>query len=136
MAKIKGTNIIFLNEKEQVLLQLRDDNPAIPYPNMWALPGGHIDAGESPFECIVREAKEELGIELHEAALFVAAERAYGTEYTYWAKASFRLDQIRLSEGQKVQWFTYEQIQAMHLIYEDNAILDDFFRERPFDVVR
>jgi len=33
--KRKGTSIIFVNDKKQILLLLRDDKPDIPYPNMW-----------------------------------------------------------------------------------------------------
>jgi len=34
--KRKGTSIIFVNDKKQILLLLRDDMPGIPYPtNMW-----------------------------------------------------------------------------------------------------
>ncbi|GMQ79629.1 MAG: hypothetical protein BMS9Abin03_055 [Thermodesulfobacteriota bacterium] len=43
--KRKGTSIIFVNDKKQVLLLLRDDKPGIPYPNMWDVPGGHVDEG-------------------------------------------------------------------------------------------
>jgi len=131
--RIDGTNIIFLDEQNAILLQLRDDNPNIPYPNRWAIPGGHISKGETPLECILREVKEELGVELNEAALFVAAERSYGREHTYWAKAHFRLADITLSEGQGVQWFTYDEIKNMQLIYEDNLIVDEFFQQRPFE---
>ena len=31
--------------------------------NYYALPGGHVDAGETPFTCIGRELFEELGVE-------------------------------------------------------------------------
>lgn len=33
------------------------------YPNLWDLPGGHIEGDESPEEALRREAQEELGIE-------------------------------------------------------------------------
>ena len=131
--RIDGTNIIFLNEQNAILLQLRDNKPNIPYPNMWAIPGGHIGKGETPLECILREVKEELGVELNEAALFVAAERFYGREHTYWARANFRLEDITLTEGQGVQWFTYDETKNMKLIYEDNLIVDEFFQQRPFE---
>ncbi len=31
---------------------------------MWLAPGGHIDPGENPFEAVLREAKEETGLEI------------------------------------------------------------------------
>jgi 8-oxo-dGTP diphosphatase len=133
MERIDGTNIIFLNDQNEVLLQLRDNKPNIPYPNMWAIPGGHVDQGETPLACILREVKEELGIELNKAALFIAAERSYGREHTYWARASFRLEDVKLSEGQCVRWFNYNEIKNIQLIYEDNAIIDKFFQQRPFE---
>jgi 8-oxo-dGTP diphosphatase len=130
---INGTNIIFLNNEHQVLLHLRDDKPEIPYPNKWGLPGGHIDDSETPEECILREMQEELGLVLQNIRLFVAVERAYGTEHTYWVRAHFQPEEILLSEGQGVQWFSYAEIQKMSLIYEDNRILDDFFVQHPFE---
>ncbi|HEY6420663.1 MAG TPA: NUDIX hydrolase, partial [Candidatus Binataceae bacterium] len=32
------------------------------YPNVWDLPGGHLEAGESPYQALIRELEEELGI--------------------------------------------------------------------------
>ncbi len=94
---------------------------------MWALPGGHRDEQETPLACIRREIKEELGIELPEVFLFVATERSYGIEHTYWARVHFQLEHITLSEGQRVQWFTQSEMMQMQLIYEDNSIVDEFF---------
>ncbi|MGC2444652.1 NUDIX hydrolase [Candidatus Binatus sp.] len=32
------------------------------YPDYWDLPGGHLEAGESPDQALIRELEEELGI--------------------------------------------------------------------------
>jgi 8-oxo-dGTP diphosphatase len=34
------------------------------YPNMWDLPGGHVETGESEGQAVVRELREELGIDV------------------------------------------------------------------------
>jgi len=34
------------------------------YPDVWDLPGGHLEANETPTDAIVREVHEELGVTL------------------------------------------------------------------------
>lgn len=36
------------------------------FPDVWDLPGGHVDQGEEPTESLVRELREELGIRASE----------------------------------------------------------------------
>ncbi|RLC55082.1 MAG: NUDIX hydrolase, partial [Candidatus Cloacimonadota bacterium] len=57
--KRSGSSIIFVNDKKQILLFLRDDKAGLPYRNMWDVPGGHVEENETPKECIIREMKEE-----------------------------------------------------------------------------
>ncbi|SCL51804.1 NUDIX domain-containing protein [Micromonospora chersina] len=34
------------------------------YPDLWDLPGGHVEAGESELEALAREMREELGVHI------------------------------------------------------------------------
>ena len=52
--------------QDEVLVGLRDKNPK---KQKWALPGGHVDDGETLAQAAIREIKEETGIELKEQDL-------------------------------------------------------------------
>ena len=53
-----GAFTVVFNDKGQVLLVKRRDWP------LWDLPGGRIEAGESPQTAALREAREESGLAL------------------------------------------------------------------------
>lgn len=55
-----------INDKEQVLLQKRSANKKL-WPNLWDVTvGGHVDSGEFGRQALIREIKEELGIDVNE----------------------------------------------------------------------
>ncbi len=130
--KRKGTSIIFVNDQQQVLLFLRDDKPTIPYPNTWDVPGGHVDAGETPEACIIREMKEEMGLTLEEFEQFSVMEFTDRVEYTFWKQANLDIEKIDLQEGQGLRWFTELEAKNTKLAYGFNEIIEDFFKKFPF----
>ena len=130
--KCEGCSILFVNVQNEVLLALRDDIPSIPYPNMWDVLGGHIEEGETPEQCITREMKEELDLDIGKFQLFLITEFPDRTEYTFWRRADFDIAHIILTEGQCLKWFTEHEIKNTELAYGFNQVVQKFFTEAPF----
>ena len=61
----------------RVLVQRRPDHKS--WPGWWEFPGGKVHDGETPEAAVVRELKEELGLDIAESCLapFTFASHAY-----------------------------------------------------------
>ncbi len=53
-------------------------------------------------------------------------------EYTFWARADFEIDEIELTEGQKLKWFKKGEAKQTQLAYGFNEIIERFYRHAPF----
>ena len=122
-----GTSIIFHNSRLVVMLVLRDDKPSIICPNMWDLPGGHVESDETPAECIVREMLEEIEVNVEGCALFKVYEFSDRTEHVFIKSAEFDVERLVLHEGQMLRWFSREEMVKTELAYGFNEVLEDFF---------
>lgn len=122
-----------VNDRRQVLLLLRDDIPGIPYPNMWDLPGGRVEAGETPRECICREIREEMGLGLDGIEPFSVVEFEDRTEHVFWKAVELDIGGIRLTEGQRLRWFSRAEVERTPLAFGFNGVLAAFFRDVSHD---
>ncbi len=52
---------------DRLLVTLRDDFDWIPYPDHWDFVGGLREPGETPRETLVRETREEVGLDVSDA---------------------------------------------------------------------
>ena len=125
--KRSGTSIIFVNRRSEVLLLLRDDKPEIPYPNMWDLPGGHVEPDETPEACIVREMIEEIETDVTAASLYRVYDFDDRIEYIFLMEFDADVETIPLHEGQCLRWFAFRELPGLPLAYGFDIVLDDFF---------
>lgn len=72
-------------------------------PNVFELPGGHIDFGETPEVGLAREIFEEFGMEIRVGDIFTAftyhnhVKKSHSVELIYFAKFTNPLDSIKLN---------------------------------------
>lgn len=59
-----GVKIALFSEDKLIVIQ-RDDKPGLRFAGMWDFAGGARENNETPFECVAREVKEELAIDLN-----------------------------------------------------------------------
>lgn len=121
--KPKGCSILFTNSKHQVLLLLRDNISSIPYPNMWDIPGGLVEENETPEQTIVREMKEEIGMDLTGFELYKITDFDDRIEHTFKKFCELDIDTIQLKEGQKLQWFSLDEIIELPVAYGFKPLL-------------
>lgn len=107
--------IILENDKGEFLLYLRDNKPTIPFPDHWDLIGGHVEEGETPEQALVREVKEELGIDLKDYKFFRVYECLTGDayeniKYIYTGRINIPIERITLYEGVEARYFLRDEI--------------------------
>lgn len=64
-----------LYKGEQLLICRR--GPGGSCGNLWEFPGGKLEPGETPEQCVVRECREELGIEIELVGLYASTTYRY-----------------------------------------------------------
>ncbi len=127
MRETPGADIIILNSHQQVLLVLRDNKSSIPFPNTWALLGGYLEENESPEVAIHRELLEEMELEVNEVKFFKSYFWEECDEHIFWTQLDLDISQIELHEGQRLAYFSREEIERLEFASHYHQILSEFF---------
>ena len=70
---------ILLDQEQRFLMGQRPVGK--PYEGYWEFPGGKIESGETKFQALKRELREELGIEIHASQDLMLIEHDYPHAY-------------------------------------------------------
>ncbi len=123
--------VLLFDRQNRLLIYLRDDKPEIPFPNHWDFFGGHVEEGETPEQALVREVREELGVDLPQWEFFRSYECLTGDaypniKYIYRARIDKTAEEVTLHEGQRL--VSIEANERSHFKFANilGAILEDF----------
>ncbi len=116
----KEVALILLNDRGEILLQKRASTKEIE-PDKWAWHGGHVIAGETDIEAIIRETKEELGITLNKnqikLLIKLKRDRFPNRQFTIAYYSICNLDindfNIQKEELSEIKWFPFEKFKDM-----------------------
>ena len=107
----------------KVLVAQRSE--AMPHPMKWEFPGGKLHSGETPERCIVREIREELGIEIHVRELLPTVRHCYSGECVKLIPfvCSWVDGEIRLSEHRSCEWVDLQELQSLEWLEADVEVV-------------
>ena len=120
---------VITNRKGDVLIAQRRDEDMLG--GLWEFPGGKQETGETIQQCIVRELKEELGINAETGDFLVTVKHAYShftmEMHTYFAK--IKSGRPRPLHCQDFQWMKISDLRRVPYSKADLYIIEELEKQ-------
>ena len=128
MKTIKVTGAIIQNDNYFLIGRRGKDEKSA---GMWEFPGGKLEKGESPKECIKRELKEELNIDAEIGELFSSYTYNYphvSYELFFFKVNSFFGEPVK-SVHDKLKWEKLKNFYKYDFLPGDGPLIDKLISE-------
>ena len=109
-----GDRVLVTQRSEQML-----------HPLKWEFPGGKLKAGETPESCVIREIREELGVEITVLQLLPSVKHLYsdrGIKLIPFV-CTIRKGKIDLSEHRSYRWVKRSELEHVNWLEADIEVL-------------
>jgi ADP-ribose pyrophosphatase YjhB (NUDIX family) len=113
-------------------LLIKRKNP----PHGWALPGGLVDYGETVETAVVRELREETGLEatIDDLEFFhVSSDRQRDPRFHSVSLAyeilDFKGEAKAADDAKECGWFTYDEIKNLEMAFDHREIITKFWKQ-------
>lgn len=101
------------------------------HPGRWEFPGGKLESGESVFKALVREFREELGLEIIRAKPAFVVRHRYpdrSVELNVWRVIECR-GKATGREGQAVCWVAPRELTKLDFLEGNQTIVERVIRD-------
>lgn len=125
---MKQVTAAVIREDGRILLTRRAPNCAVP--GAWELPGGKIESGETPQECLERELAEELRMAGTAGAILATTVHHYEHgSFELHAIEFVRTSDFEVQEGihDEFGWFEPSQLSDLYLAPADVDLVTTLF---------
>jgi len=126
---IQVTAAIVRDEKGRIMICQRPEGKSCAL--LWEFPGGKQEEGETLEECLARECREELSVDLRVGELYGSVEHDYGT---FSVNVHFFLCQIASGsvvrkEHKEILWVSPSELKDYPFCPADAEIIKNLSRE-------
>ena len=96
------------------------------YKDGWEIPGGKLEPGETPEECIVREIREELATEVRAERILGVVDYDYPTFHLtmHCILCTIVSGKLQLLEHEAAKWVNKETLRSVDWLPADRLILN------------
>lgn len=110
-----GVGAVIRNDQDEILLVLRNRNPE---KGTWSIPGGKVDPYENLEDCVIREIKEEVNLDVEVKGLLCMAQTIRPENEEHWVSAIYEVA-VKSGEARNMEpdgaiadlkWFRMDQL--------------------------
>lgn len=125
-----GVFALIQNEDNCILFCLRNDY------NIWNLPGGRLEKGESPWQGIVREVKEETGLDVEVVKMIGVYSKPNKDEIVFSFECKVLGGDLTLNnEASDIRYFNINEIPE-NTVQKQVERIRDFFEYRDSAILK
>ena len=124
------SSAVLRNKKNQILIMSRKNKKT--FRNCWEFPGGKLSNFEDYFEALIRELKEELGIDIAKNKLknYIFTRHQYKSfllmmytfEVKHWS------GQIKNKDNETLRWVSIKEIKKIKLLPANTKVINYFLK--------
>jgi len=132
---MRNTTLLYLERDDAYLMMHRIKKEVDENKDKWIGIGGKFEEGESPEDCLLREVKEETGLQLQSwkyRAIVTFVSDEWGTEYMHLFTSDSFSGDLGVCEEGVLEWVPKEAVNSLPIWEGDKIFFRLLDENRPF----